>query len=201
MSGLPSLFSIRELSISSNVPVWREEAENLAISTRSKAAHRWEVRLVSTRMPKRLARELFGQLMQLQGGAAFTVVLPGYTDKPLGAAVGTPTVRVSADAGSTSLQLQSGPANQLAQHRAGDYFRISGHQKVYMVVAAANTNGQGQTTIHFRPALRQPIPAGTSLVLRDVGITMKLRRDPIEFNARSADGEITYYELDCYEDI
>lgn len=201
MSGFPELFSIREVSISSNAPNWREQAENLAVSVRSKGAHRWEVRLVSTRMRKMVARELFGELQELQGGATFTIVLPGYTDRPIGVAGGSPSVRVAADAGVTQLQLQGGPSNQSGQHRAGDYFRVGGHQKVYMITKAANTNGQGQTTIQFKPALKNTVTVGTPLTLRNVAMTLLMRRDPIEFTARSADGELTHFELDCYEDV
>lgn len=201
MADFPSQFEIREVKVNSFAPNWREEAENLEQSIRSKAAHRWEVRIVSTRMPKMRARVVFGELQELQGGASFNLVLPGYTDRPNGVASGTPLVRSNAAAGNTQLQLQGGAFNQAKQHMPGDYFKVDGHNKVYMITKVANTNGQGQTTIHFKPGLRKSVSAGALVIVRNVEMVLHLRRDALEFTARSENGEITYFELDCYEDI
>ncbi|MGX5913954.1 hypothetical protein ACR0ST_04410 [Aliidiomarina sp. Khilg15.8] len=201
MADLPSEFPIKEVHIQSIEPTWREEAENLEVSVRSKNAQRFNVTLRSTKVKKQQGRILFGLLHELTAGAAFTAVLPGYTDRPNGIAGGAPSVRTDAPVGQKYLELQGGLLNQVGQHQPGDYFRVSGHQKVYLVTRVANTNGQGQTTIHFRPGLKQAVSSTTQLILHDVAMTLRLRRDPIEFTANSRDGELTSYELDCYEDV
>jgi len=73
----------------------------------------------------------------------------------LGAGGGTPLVKGGSQTG-TTLNIDGCSNNITGWLKKGDYFSLgSGSaQRLYMLVADANTNGSGETTLEFRPALR-----------------------------------------------
>jgi hypothetical protein len=70
---------------------------------------------------------------------------------PRGIATGTPLVKNGSQTGS-SLTTDGWTASQTGIMKAGDYFSVNGELK--MMTADANSDGSGNATLTFKPALR-----------------------------------------------
>ncbi|MCC5855116.1 MAG: hypothetical protein JJU10_05445 [Idiomarina sp.] len=201
MPNFPIEFVNEQLELDSNTPELRTESETLVENIRDSSHHRFEIRLRSWPLTKPEHRRVFGLLHDFIGGVPFDLVLPGYTDKPLGVAGGSPAVRTAAPAGQKFLQLKQCASNVIGQHKAGDYFQIAGRTKLYILTKDANTNGSGETTIYFRPGLKEAVSVDTLLKVRDCAGRFVMRPDVLKFRVRGNDKEITRLEIDAYEDL
>jgi hypothetical protein len=90
--------------------------------------------------------------LQLEGSANTFNAYDSDARFPRGVATGTPLVMGGSQTGS-SLIIDGCTANITNWIMAGDYFAVNSELK--MVTANANTNGSGQATISFKPALRE----------------------------------------------
>jgi hypothetical protein len=93
---------------------------------------------------------------------------------PRGVATGTPLVNGGSQTGSSLIT--DGWANSVTGIlKAGDYFSVNGELK--MVTADVNSNGSGQATISFKPALRNSPSDNAPLTLSNPTCTMILIDD------------------------
>ena len=115
---------------------------------------RWTASLSLPPMKRDKAAVWQAFFLQLEGGAN---TFSGYDPDaaaPRGQASltpGTPAVNGANQSGST-LNIDGCPATVVNYLLPGDYFGVNGELK--MVVAPVNTNGSGQATLAFKPALR-----------------------------------------------
>jgi hypothetical protein len=111
---------------------------------------------------------------RLEGSAnAFNAFDPdGKT--PRGTATGTPLVSGATQTGST-LAIDGCTASVTGWLMAGDYFSVNGELK--RLTADATTNGSGQTTLNFKPALRNSPADDAPLTLTKPTCTMILADD------------------------
>jgi hypothetical protein len=81
--------------------------------------------------------------------------------------------------------------------KAGDYFRFTGQNKVYMVMADVSSNGSGAGTLTFEPPLRSNVADNNVLIYSNVDFTVGLTGDIQEFTI----GTENYfqYEVDLIE--
>lgn len=100
--------------------------------------------------------------LSLEGSAGTFYGFDPDAKSPRGTGSGTPLVNGSAQTGS-SLITDGWAANQTVL-RVGDYFTVNSELK--MVTANALTNGSGQVTISFKPALRNS-PADNAVITID----------------------------------
>jgi len=81
--------------------------------------------------------------------------------------------------------------------KAGDYFRFTGQQKVYMAVEDLNADGSGEGTLTFEPPLRTAVTDNTVLIYDDVDFTVSLTGNTQEYNIGTTN--LYAYELDVIE--
>jgi hypothetical protein len=81
--------------------------------------------------------------------------------------------------------------------KAGDYFRFTGQEKVYMAVEDLDADGSGEGTLTFEPPLRSAVTDDTILVYDNVDFTVSLTNDIQEFNIGTQ--EYFNYEIDLVE--
>ena len=111
------------------------------------------------------------------------------------------TVRVdgAVSAGATTFSIQDVGVNSVnGFFKAGDYFRFSGQNKVYMIIEDVNINAVGEaTTITFEPPLRSSVSDTTEIIYDNVDFTVSLTNDIQEFSI----GTTNYYtyEIDVVE--
>jgi len=123
--------------------------------------------------------------------------VPPTLDDALGVASGVISVNGAVNAGVTSVAIDGMANSTNGVFKAGDFFRFTGQQKVYMCVADVNSNGSGQGTLTFEPPLRANVADNNILIYSNVDFTVGLTNDVQEFSV----GTENYfqYEVDLIE--
>lgn len=93
---------------------------------------------------------------------------------PRGQAGGTPLVKGASQTGS-SIDVDGCPNNIVGWLLPGDYFSVNGELK--MVTEIVSTDGSGEATINFKPALRNSPADNTALTLENPTCEMALVDD------------------------
>jgi hypothetical protein len=114
-----------------------------------------------------------------------------------GVASGVIMVNGAISAGVTSVAIDGMANSTSGIFKAGDFFRFTGQNKVYMIVADVSSNGSGQGTLTFEPPLRTGVADNAILIYSNVDFTVGLTNDIQEFNV----GTENYfkYEVDLIE--
>jgi hypothetical protein len=107
--------------------------------------------------------------------------VPPTIDDSLGVASGVISVNGAISAGATSCSIDGMANSTSGVFKAGDYFRFTGQNKVYMVMADVNSNGSGAGTLTFEPPLRSALSDNTVLIYSNVDFTVGLTGDVQEF--------------------
>tara|TARA_R110000803_G_scaffold84303_2_gene150475 strand:- start:3932 stop:4549 length:618 start_codon:yes stop_codon:yes gene_type:complete len=109
-------------------------------------------------------------------------------------------VRTDAAAGATSVLVNSDQINKSTLLKAGDVIRFPNHAKVYMVIEDVASDGSGDATIQFQPALVTAVDsdsAGENIIVNAVPFRMILSGDLQEFGYNNQG--FVKYEIDVQE--
>ena len=122
---------------------------------------------------------------------------PPTVDDALGVASGVISVNGAISAGVTSVAIDGMANSTSGVFKAGDLFRFTGQNKVYMCVADVSSNGSGQGTLTFEPPLRANVSDNAIIIYSNVDFTVGLTGDIQEFII----GTENYfqYEIDLIE--
>jgi phage-related protein len=127
---------------------------------------------------------------------SFTFVPPTVYNS-LGVASGVISVNGAISAGVTSVAIDGMANSTSGVFKAGDYFRFTGQNKVYMVMADVSSNGSGAGTLTFEPPLRTAVSDNAVLIYSNVDFTVGLTGDIQEFNISTEN--YFQYEVDLIE--
>jgi len=122
---------------------------------------------------------------------------PPTISTPLGVASGVISVNGAISAGVTSVAIDGMANSTTGVFKAGDYFRFTGQNKVYMVMADVTSNGSGQGTLTFEPPLRTAVADNAILIYSNVDFTVSLISDVQEFNIGTEN--LFQYQIDVIE--
>jgi hypothetical protein len=114
-----------------------------------------------------------------------------------GVASGVIRVNGAISAGVTSVAIDGMANSTSGIFKAGDFFRFTGQNKVYMIVADVSSNGSGQGTLTFEPPLRTGVADNSILIYSSVDFTVGLTNDVQEF--RVGTENYFQYEVDLIE--
>ena len=128
----------------------------------------------------------------------FTIIPPVISNAQ-GVASGTISVDGSVSAGATTCTIDGMTVSTNGILKAGDYFRFSGADKVYMAVEDLDADGTGSGTLTFEPPLRTAVTDDTALVYDNVDFTVRLRNDIQEYSFVT--NNLYKYEIDLIENL
>jgi hypothetical protein len=122
---------------------------------------------------------------------------PPTIDDAQGSASTVISVAGAISAGVTSCSIDGMGNNLTGVLKAGDLFRFTGQNKVYMCVADVSSNGSGAGTLTFEPPLRANVADNAVIIYDNVDFTVGLTGDIQEFTI----GTENYfqYEIDLIE--
>ena len=126
----------------------------------------------------------------------FTIIPPVISNAQ-GVATGTISVDGTISAGATTCTIDGMTLSTNGILKAGDYFRFTGQEKVYMAVADLNSDGYGEGTLTFEPPLRSNVNDDVALIYDNVDFTVSLTNDVQEFDVGVQ--EYFNYEIDLIE--
>ena len=128
----------------------------------------------------------------------FTVI-PPIVSNAQGVASGTISVDGAISSGVTSCTIDGMATSTSDILKAGDYFRFTGQDKVYMAVADLDSNGSGEGTLTFEPPLRSNVANDVALVYDNVDFTVRLTNDIQEYSIVTND--LYKYQIDLIENL
>ena len=127
---------------------------------------------------------------------SFTVI-PPTVKNALGVATGTISVNGALTAGTTTASIDNMTVSTNGILKAGDYFRFTGQDKVYMAVEDLDSDGYGEGTLTFEPPLRANVADNVALIYDNVDFTVSLTNDIQEYSIGTTN--LYAYELDVAE--
>jgi len=126
----------------------------------------------------------------------FTLI-PPTEGNAQGVATGTISVNGALTAGTTTASIDGMATSTNGILKAGDYFRFTGQEKVYMAVADLDADGSGEGTLTFEPPLRSNVADNVALIYDNVDFTVSLTNDIQEYSIGTTN--LYAYELDVAE--
>jgi hypothetical protein len=180
MSGaLPTTRAPAEVQISSWSPTFVSVSQSLKEQARRRGAgvQRWKLSFNYGTMERGDYLDLWAFLNAQRGQFdTFTAVIPAGIS-PRGALGGTPLAFGAAVAGVSSVAIDGLSNNITGWGKRGDFFKWSGHTKVYQLTADADSNGSGQATLVFMPALAVAVADNEAVTISSVPFTLRLLAD------------------------
>ena len=190
----------QDISLISKTQTYTSVAQNLSVETRTRGIQRWEVSLNWAPLPRDEAMQVYSFFVSQQGSFdSFQVVLPSPVNATAGTqtnidAEGDPMVVDTRSVLSRSVNVANFNRDATAALKAGDFFKFSNHEKLYMLTRDLVTNGVGRGTINFTPPLISSIApgedadtstadvfsGGTTIVFDNPEITCSLKREEFE---------------------
>jgi len=83
--------------------------------------------------------------------------------------------------------------------KAGDFIKFSGHDKVYMVVSDANSDGSGNSTLTIEPQLATALADNETITVNNVPFTMRLSKDAQEY--KMGTNQFVKFNVDFVESL
>ena len=128
----------------------------------------------------------------------FTVI-PPIVSNAQGVASGTISVDGAISAGATTCTIDGMATSTSDNLKAGDYFRFTGQDKVYMAVEDLDADGTGEGTLTFEPPLRSDVANDIALIYDNVDFTVRLSNDIQEYSIVTND--LYKYQIDLIENL
>ena len=128
----------------------------------------------------------------------FTVI-PPVVSNAQGVATGTISVNGAITSGATTCTIDGMTTSTNDILKAGDYFRFTGQDKVYMVVEDLDADGSGEGTLTFEPPLRSNVADDVALIYDNVDFTVRLSNDIQEYSIVTND--LYKYQIDLIENL
>jgi len=128
----------------------------------------------------------------------FTII-PPVVSNAQGVASTVISTNASVSAGATTCTIDGMTLSTNGILKAGDYFRFSGQDKVYMCVEDLDADGTGSGTLTFEPPLRSDLANDVALVYDNVDFTVRLKNDIQEYKIVTND--LYRYQIDLIENL
>lgn len=180
MSGaLPVTRNPAQITVTSWSPTLISRAQSLKTQRRRRGAaiQRWRLHFQYGTMEKTDYLDLWAFLNAQRGQwDTFTAMLPSGIS-PRGLLGGTPLVNGALAAGVSSAAIDGLSNNITGWGKRGDFFKFAGHSKVYQLTADADSNGSGQATLAFQPALAAAAADNEAVSFSAVPFTLILASD------------------------
>lgn len=182
MSGtLPTDPAPSTVSLHSNQPTAVDYSESGKRQARVIGGHLWKAKFSWPRMRRDMLAPIFAFAnYQLGRYGSFRVVLPNYAT-PNGVATGSPQAQGAQSAAQAFVFIDGLTASTTDIIKAGDVFKFTGYDKVYMVTADGDSTAGGNVVALCTPPLIEDIPDNTAIEFHDVEFTMALDDDVVDW--------------------
>jgi hypothetical protein len=180
MSGtLPTSRAPMNVEVASWSPTFISRTHSMKTQRRRRGAgaQRWKLHFQYGVMERTDYLDLHAFLSSQRGQfGSFTAILPA-SISPLGTWGGTALANGAASAGASSVAIDGLTISITGIIKRGDFFKFSGHSKVYQADNDINSNGSGQATLTFFPPLLAAVADNEPLTSSSVPFTVILDGD------------------------
>jgi hypothetical protein len=175
----PQAASIKVKSVS---PTFVSVSHSLKEQRRRRGGHRWLLEIDFPPMTRSEFAPIYAFAVKQRGQFDTFTYYPPTVSSPQGTATGTPLVNGAHTAGDNTI-VTDGWSNSITALKAGDYIKFSGHNKVYMVVEDATSDGSGNCTLTIEPPLKADLSDNESITTGNVPFTVRFADDIAEYEA------------------
>jgi len=184
----------RTVNLQSVSPTLVSESVSGKLQARQIAGQRWSFTASYPPLTRTEFAPVSAFIMQQRGRLnTFTIQIPIIKDS-LSEAAGTLAANGSVTAGNTDVTVDGISGNL----EVGDLVAFDGHDKVYMVVATTETDGD-TTQITVEPPLVEDVANDEEIAYNNVPMKVRLNNDVQEFGLRT--DSLVSYEVDFIEAI
>lgn len=175
-----------------------------AEQTKGAPGARWRCVYTFERLDDVRRRTLAAFLTELDGIGGRFVMFDFAARTPRGTGGGAPVVDGAGQDGRT-LATRGWPASTGGVLLPGDYFAVdtgSGRRELKLVVAAVDSDLNGEATVRFTPPIRRSPADGTALVLEDASCMARLEDGEgarWTVTGRAKRGEISFAAIETFE--
>ena len=196
MSGtFPTSPKFQSLAVSSNQSTFVSRSISGRRQSRQIGGQYWRLRASFPPMTRAQFAPVYAFVIAQRGRYESFSVIPAVISTGQGSPAGTPLVNGADQTGRTLVT--NGWSNSIAIFKAGDYLKIAGNDKVYMVTADVSSDGSGDATIAIEPALVASPADDAAITHSSVPFTVALRAGVQEF-ATGTTG-LFQFEIDMEE--
>lgn len=176
LSGVQTLSASR-FGLQSNTQIFDDQQLD-AHMTNQLAGAKWVMHLQYDGLTQSDFSLIFAWLCSMSGQAGRVSIGPQHALSPRGVGTGTPTVFGATQTGS-SLITHGWTINTNSILKAGDYFSFptSRGQELHIVLADANSDGSGTSTLSIAPAIRTAPANGAAITVVNPSCIMQLKDD------------------------
>ena len=196
MSGtFPTSPKFQSLAVSSNQGTFVSRSISGRRQSRQIGGQYWRLRASFPPMPRAQFAPIYAFVIAQRGRYESFSVIPAVISTGQGSPAGTPLIDGASQTGRSLVT--NGWSNSIVLFKAGDYLKIAGNDKVYMVTADVSSDGSGDATIAIEPALVASPADDAAITHSSVPFTVALRAGVQEF-ATGTTG-LFQFEIDMEE--
>ena len=196
MSGtFPTSPKFQSLAVSSNQSTFVSRSISGRRQSRQIGGQYWRMRASFPPMTRADFAPIYAFVIKQRGRYESFSIVPAVISTGQGSPAGTPLVDGASQTG-RSLDTD-GWNNSISIFKAGDYLKIAGNDKVYMVTADVSSDGSGDAEINIEPALVASPADDAAITHSSVPFTVALRSGVQEFETGTTG--LFQFEIDFEE--
>ena len=198
MSGtFPSSPAPSSIKVESFEPTLVSVTSNLTRQARSRGGQRWSFSVSFPTMERSNFDPIFAFSIKQRGQYETFTFVPKTIGTTRGVTTEAPVVNGALAVGVSEAAVDGLTASTSNILRSGDFFKFSGHNKVYMCTADMTSNGSGGATLSFAPKLSTAVADNETVTINSVPFNVAFASDVASY-ATNVTGYYSY-EVDLIE--
>jgi len=182
MSGsFPTSPAASSVNIKSIEPTLVSVTQNLKRQVRRRGGQRWMLEVQFPPMTRSEFAPIYAFAMKQQGQFETFTYIPPVISTSQGDTTESPIVDGAVSVGANSATIDGLTASESGIIKAGDFFKFSGHSKVYMATADMDADGTSHATLNFAPNLLNAVANNETITFASVPFTVSFTEDITQF--------------------
>ena len=183
MSGtFPTSPSASSVTIKSIEPTLVSVTQNLKRQVRRRGGQRWQLDVEFPPMTRSEFAPIYAFAVKQQGQFETFTYVPPVIGTSQGDTSESPVVDGAVSVGANQANIDGLTASQSGIIKAGDFFKFSGHTKVYMATLDMDSASSGDSTLTFAPNLLNAVANDETITFVSVPFTVAFTQDISQFN-------------------
>lgn len=183
MSGtFPTSPAASSVTIKSIEPTLVSVTQNLKRQVRRRGGQRWQLDVEFPPMTRSEFAPIYAFAVKQQGQFETFTYTPPVISTTQGDASESPVVNGAVSVGASQATLDGFSSAQSGIIKTGDFFKFSGHTKIYMATADVDFSGSGTASINFAPNLLNAVANDETITIASVPFTVAFTQDISQFN-------------------
>ena len=183
MSGtFPTSPSASSVTIKSIEPTLVSVTQNLKRQVRRRGGQRWQLDVEFPPMTRAEFAPIYAFAVKQQGQFETFTYVPPVIGTSQGDTSESPVVNGAVSVGANQANVDGLTASQSGIIKAGDFFKFSGHTKVYMATLDMDSASSGDSTLTFAPNLLNSVANDETITFVSVPFTVAFTQDISQFN-------------------